>query len=460
MLTIRRLETTIYCIIVTFMNLAEMTTSLLLRKETNLMVQAAITSASKHGIKLKQGTPNPGTGDCSFEAVIQNNNNRTCYREKYEMSINWYRSIWATDMANRARHTPYNIFTDQQWQEGWAEMMIPGIYERGLFGDLMLAGIACGIKKILLIFNTNPDTPHDPIYVVNPSQFNVQADSEIPITLAYNMSHYESMEPCRDLDIQATIDLVKEYQEGRYRYGKKDIPYLLAKVQHLDSANNNSRNVRQETKQSQEDIHENFIAAKKARRETSMESQGGDFENQSTSKKTKKRPKEDQVSENKNKYRHERSNKDNVNAINLENISEHKEENNQFFDENIDLDEIDEYLDSQPKVSPLFSQDGIELCYRMKNNSQKIPIKEDAGKLECPICKLVVKNVHLHFERKKDCGKQIDMVHFSEEYERYKKAKDRKRIQENTKRTRQKQKQKDLTDFQRRQTEATIKYQE
>ena len=94
-----------------------MTTALLLRKETDIMVQRAIASASRHGIQLKHGTPNPGTGDCSFEAVIQNNNNRTCYREKYEMSINWYRSIWATDMANRARYTPYNIFTDQQWQE-------------------------------------------------------------------------------------------------------------------------------------------------------------------------------------------------------------------------------------------------------------------------------------------------------------------------------------------------------
>ena len=179
------------------------------------MIQGAIASASKHGIKLKHGTANPGTGDCAFEAVIQNNNDRTCYREKYERTVNWYRQIWATDMKNRARDSPYNIFTDQQWQDGWADMMIPGIYERGLFGDLMLAGIACGIKKILLIFNTNINTPHDPIYVVNPSNFNVQPDTEIPIVLAYNMSHYESMEPCAMADIQRTVQLVKEYEEGR-----------------------------------------------------------------------------------------------------------------------------------------------------------------------------------------------------------------------------------------------------
>ena len=96
-------------------------------------------------------------------------------------------------------------------------MLEPGTYERGIFGDLILAGIACGLRKLILIFNTNPDTPHDPIYVVNPTNFNVMPDSDIPVVVAYNMSHYESMEPCSEADISATIDLVKAYKEGRYR---------------------------------------------------------------------------------------------------------------------------------------------------------------------------------------------------------------------------------------------------
>ena len=94
-------------------------------------------------------------------------------------------------------------------------MLVPGTYERGIFGDLMLPGIACGIRKILLIFNTNLNSPHDPIYVVNPMQFNVQADTEAPIVLAYNLSHYESLNPCSEHDIQETINLVKAYQDGR-----------------------------------------------------------------------------------------------------------------------------------------------------------------------------------------------------------------------------------------------------
>ena len=131
-------------------------------------------------------------------------------------------------MANRTLHTPYNTLTPKEWLRGWSQMLEPGAYERGIFGDLMLPGIACGVKKVLLIFNTNPASPHDPIYVVSPTDFDVQPDTEIPIVLCYNMTHYESLEPCTEQDVQATVNLVKEYKGGRYRYSRKDIANLIS----------------------------------------------------------------------------------------------------------------------------------------------------------------------------------------------------------------------------------------
>ena len=112
-------------------------------------------------------------------------------------------------------------------------MLVPGIYERGIFGDLMLPGFACGTKKILLIFNTHPDSPHDPIYVINPRDFNVEPDTEIPVVLSYNMSHYENLVPCTSEDLQATVNLVKDYQEGRYMYTKNDIPSLILPIKDI-----------------------------------------------------------------------------------------------------------------------------------------------------------------------------------------------------------------------------------
>ena len=200
---------------------------ILLENERSVMIPRAISSGQKHGINLRQGRPNPGTGDCAFEAVIYNNNDRPCFEKKFLMSIDWYRRIFVTDMANRTLNTPYNTLPPEEWLRGWSQMLEPGAYERGIFGDLMLPGIACGVRKVLLIFNTNPATPHDPIYVVNPRDFDVIPDTDIPVVLCYNMSHYESLEPCKESDIDKTLDLVKKYVNGEYQYSKKDIFDLI-----------------------------------------------------------------------------------------------------------------------------------------------------------------------------------------------------------------------------------------
>ena len=55
-------------------------------------------------------------------------------------------------------------------------------------------GIARGCKKDLLIFNTSPEAS-DPIYVISASQFGGQIDSDVPVVLAYNQFHYESLHP-------------------------------------------------------------------------------------------------------------------------------------------------------------------------------------------------------------------------------------------------------------------------
>ena len=131
-------------------------------------------------------------------------------------------------MANRTLYTDYNTLTNKEWLAGWKDMQTPGTYERGIFGDLMIPGIACGTRKYLLIFNTNSNTPHDPIYVIDPSNFNVIPDTKVPVVLSYNMSHYESMEPSADIDVQMTVDLVEQYLLGRYRYRKQDMNYLIS----------------------------------------------------------------------------------------------------------------------------------------------------------------------------------------------------------------------------------------
>ena len=199
-----------------------------IKPESMLMVQRAVSSAKKLGVNLAQGTPNAAEGNCAFESAIFNVNDRDCFSNKLPMSVNYYRKVWMIDMKNRTvNDKTWNIYSKQEWEKGWTDMMESEVYERGIFGDLMLLGIACGLKKVILIFNTSLESPHDPIYVCDPREFGVLPDSEIPIVLAYNLSHYESMHPTGEDDIKKTKELVADYKSGKYTYSKSDLDFLL-----------------------------------------------------------------------------------------------------------------------------------------------------------------------------------------------------------------------------------------
>ena len=196
-----------------------------------IMIKRAIASAGRHGINLAAGRPVPASGNCAFESVIFNVNDRSCFGGKLLFSPDYYRRIWMTDMKNRTQDDgTWNIYSDVEWEDGWNSMMESGIYERGIFGDLMLFGIACGSRKVLLIFNTSLDSPHDPVYICDPRKFGVGPETDIPVVLAYDLSHYESLHTVEDNDILSTVNLVKEYLNGNYAFGKRDLLNLL----HID----------------------------------------------------------------------------------------------------------------------------------------------------------------------------------------------------------------------------------
>ena len=51
----------------------------------------AMASAKKHNITLKAGRKDRGFGNCAFESVINNINDRPCFTEKLKHSPNWYK---------------------------------------------------------------------------------------------------------------------------------------------------------------------------------------------------------------------------------------------------------------------------------------------------------------------------------------------------------------------------------
>ena len=208
-------------------------------KEVNKVTQMGIENARKHNIKMEPGRGNSGDGNCSYQSVIFNINDRECFKSKLPMSPDFYRRVWTVDLMNKIidRKIPWNPgMTSQQIQDGFQEMMVSGVYERNYFGDMMMPGIACGVGKRILIFNTNMNittTGHDPISVVDPRDYGSDIDSEIPVVLAYNLVHFESLHPVDESDIEETIKLTNSYSAGGYKdeYGftRFDIPYLVSK---------------------------------------------------------------------------------------------------------------------------------------------------------------------------------------------------------------------------------------
>ena len=57
------------------------------------------------------------------------------------------------------------------------------------------------------------------------------------------------------------------------------------------------------------------------------------------------------------------------------------------------------------------------------NKASTHSVKELYGKFEWPIYKDKVKNVQIHFEKKLECGKKIDLEHFIKIHDEFKKLK-------------------------------------
>ena len=143
------------------------------------------------------------------------------------------------DMMNRIilGICPWNAsYSVQQIREGFKKLMESGIYELDFFGDMMMGGIACGIGKRILIFNTNENLIHDPISVVDPTHYDarIKIEDTTPVVVAYNNYHYESLHPIDEQDRVETIRLVSSYIENRYNhdygYTKNDIVYLISPI--------------------------------------------------------------------------------------------------------------------------------------------------------------------------------------------------------------------------------------
>ena len=102
-----------------------------------------------------------------------------------------------------------------EWRKGWEVLKSSGAYEYDL-ADLLIPGIAHCKRKDILIFNTSPHA-HCPVYVVPASRLcNQTTNTDIPVCLAYDQAHYETLVPDTEEEILKTIALKNDILNGTY----------------------------------------------------------------------------------------------------------------------------------------------------------------------------------------------------------------------------------------------------
>ena len=79
------------------------------------MLKRAIANAHRHGINLKVGTLNPAMGDCAYQAVRENINDRDCFTEMIGDSADKCRKKWI-EKAEAEANLIDQVYMTPNWQ--------------------------------------------------------------------------------------------------------------------------------------------------------------------------------------------------------------------------------------------------------------------------------------------------------------------------------------------------------
>ena len=178
------------------------------------LMRQGIELGREYFINLGPGNPNGGCGNCSIESVMDQINSRQCYFEKLPFTRQFYRNVWMTETERIARNSAYFLddFTEDQWKGAWSRLRQDGEYEIDYFGDPMMVGIMHCVRKNALVFNVSSSRSHGPLTVIRGDHFGAEIrEDEPPLVLAYSGTHYESLVPVSDLDVEKTSYIVKHW---------------------------------------------------------------------------------------------------------------------------------------------------------------------------------------------------------------------------------------------------------
>ena len=194
------------------------------------VISTAMKNASWHGINVHLVTPNNADGNCIFESIADNISSRPCFGETINGTGDSLRKLWLNKTEDLVWAFTGGLGNSEEtFRKEWGLLQTTKSYEC-IFGDFVLPAVAHYVQKDILVFNTI-EVEHfkqQPIYVVEASKLaNRQPTSNIPLVVAYNGYHYESLIPVTDVDVRKTIVLKDQFLSKNYDSSKFDIEGFL-----------------------------------------------------------------------------------------------------------------------------------------------------------------------------------------------------------------------------------------
>ena len=189
-----------------------------LEETAQLMFASAISFASSLGIHLRPGVSTYGSGDCIFEACIDQflRPEFEDLKEEEHEPLYWRNRVAELVENNLTAYQLYRMVKSkgggskkQQWTNDWKKLRQPGKFQCQA-GDLLVLGLATILHKNILVFNTHSDALR-PITVHLASTLGGSVTTDIPILLCYDKEHYEGLLPVATEDQISTIKLLQQY---------------------------------------------------------------------------------------------------------------------------------------------------------------------------------------------------------------------------------------------------------
>ena len=213
-------------------------------------------------VHFRGGVATVARGDCSWEVVFD----QLHLRPELAGLVDRETTIatWRTRLVdNLSRcHEARVLYgkSQEEWVRFLAPLKQPGFYN-GEIGDLALAGLAHMLGVNILLVHTSSHLGTVPLTLIDAECFGHQAVTPIPIVMAYNGEHMESLCPVSEEDVRRTMDLVPLFKSGRIGVTVRDIPSLRRQMEDIEARKLMERTVSQLTEESLEDDLDSLSAA-------------------------------------------------------------------------------------------------------------------------------------------------------------------------------------------------------